>query len=99
MTARYTRQERGLARRAVNRLLAIEQHEFPSSSNPNKRYHARVMIDGKLMCDCQGWTIRKTDRRTGDKLPRVCKHTAEVVAGRTTIARGEFLYLDRTTTD
>jgi len=84
--ARFTRAERGFARRAANRMLTQERREFESSSS-NAIYTTRVMLDGKLTCDCRGWTIRKRDR------PRECKHTREVVGERVTVAIGEFLYV------
>jgi hypothetical protein len=85
----FTRQERGLARRVTNRLLAVEQRQFPSDSRPGAHYLARVMQDGKLMCDCRGWVVRKVGKA------RECKHTRELAAGRPTHTKGngEFMYL------
>src|SRR6266576_4515258 len=72
---RFTQAQRGFARRTANRMLTQESHEFESDTS-NATYTTRVMLDGKLMCDCRGWTIRKRDR------PRECKHTREVAGDR-----------------
>ena len=83
---RFTQAQRGFARRTANRMLTQESHEFESDTS-NATYTTRVMLDGKLMCDCRGWTIRKRDR------PRECKHTREVAGDRETVSDGEFLYV------
>ena len=59
---------------------------FPSSSGSGM-YTARVASDGKLLCNCKGWTMRRGTNA------RSCKHTREVAKGRTTVERGEFTYL------
>jgi hypothetical protein len=77
---RYTRQQRGQAKRVANRMLTVERREFPSASNPAKSYTAVVHVGGKVMCDC---------------MPRECKHTRAVVAGRATRTDGEFIYINQ----
>ena len=84
---RFTRQQRGQARRVANRMLTNEHREFESESTPGKVYTARIMQDGKAMCDCRGWTIRKRGQ------PRFCKHVEELLAGRPTRSDGEFHFL------
>src|SRR3972149_3895856 len=75
-TVRVTRAERGRVRRVAARLLTNEHREFPSSSLAGVIYHARIMVDGKAMCDCRGWTIKKQGK------PRQCKHTRDLLGGR-----------------
>jgi len=82
----FTRAERGFAKKAANRMLTQEHREFESDTS-HAVYTTRVMLDGKLMCDCRGWTIKKRDQ------PRQCKHTREVVGERQTVIIGEFLYV------
>ncbi len=84
---RFTRAERGFAKRVANRMLTQERREFPSDSDPRVVYTTRVMLDGKVMCDCRGWTIKKAGQ------PRQCKHTREVIGERATHTDGEFLYV------
>jgi len=86
-TVRLTRAERGLVRRASNRLLVNEQREFPSSSQSGVSYRTVVMLDGKVMCECRGWTIKKRGQA------RQCRHAWELIADRPTRTDGEFLYL------
>lgn len=86
---RLTRTQRGQVRRATNRLLAVERREFPSASTPEKVYVAMILIDNRLTCDCQGWTIKKVGKA------RQCKHTTEMTVGRRVREDGEYLYLDR----
>lgn len=83
---RFTRAERGFAKRAANRMLTQEHREFESSSG-SRIYTTRVMLDGKVMCDCQGWTIRKRGQ------PRHCKHTSALVGERPVRTDGEFLFV------
>lgn len=83
----FTRAERGFAKRTANRMLTQERREFQSDSDPRTVYTARVMLDGKAMCDCRGWTIKKRGQ------PRQCKHTREMIAERATRTDGEFLYV------
>lgn len=84
---RLTRQERGQVRRVTNRLLTREHREFPSSSDPSKSYRTVALVDGKTMCNCRGWTIKKGDQA------RQCKHTRQLIAGRRVKDDGEFLYI------
>lgn len=62
-------------------------HTFPSSSNPDVVYTAKVADDGKLLCNCKGWTMRRGDS------PRHCTHTKKIAAGADVAIRGEFVYL------
>jgi len=66
----------------------MQQWTYPSSSG-NGTYTTKLADDGKLLCNCRGWTMRK-----GDK-PRECTHTKRVAAnlGGTLHARGEFMFL------
>lgn len=66
---KLSRTERGLARRATYRLLALERREFPSSSDPSRMYTAMAMADGRLTCNCRGWITKKLGK------PRWCRHT------------------------
>jgi hypothetical protein len=70
-------------------MLTSERHEFASSSGPDVKYQTVVQVDGKVLCDCRGWTIKKDGR------PRQCKHTREVIGGRPRRDDGEFVYLER----
>jgi len=83
----FTREQRGFARRVANRMLTQEHIETPSDSDPKVIYTTRIMIDGKVMCDCRGWTIRKKYQ------PRQCKHARELIGSRPTRTDGEFLYV------
>ncbi len=63
---------------------------FPyPSSDGTRMYTATLADDGKLLCNCKGWTMKKLDQ------PRHCTHTKKVVLelGGTIEARGEFAYL------
>jgi hypothetical protein len=42
------------------------------------RYLTRLEEDGSLRCDCPGWCFQKKDKKTGEKLPRTCRHTQHV---------------------
>lgn len=81
------RKTRGQVRRVTNKLKTLEKREFPSSSNPNRRYEAVIYIDGQILCNCQGWTIKKPGK------PRQCRHTAELIGDRAVIDNGEFQFL------
>jgi len=81
------RKEWGAVRRLTNKLLTNQHYEFSSSSNPNKVYRTVVMVDGKVMCNCRGWTIKKLGQ------PRQCKHTREVIGNRETRTDSDFIYL------
>jgi hypothetical protein len=41
-------------------------------------YETRLEEDGLLRCNCMGWVFQRKDKKTGEKLPRHCKHTDEV---------------------
>jgi ATP-dependent DNA ligase len=68
--------------------MSIQEWTFKSSSSP-ATYTARLADDGKLLCNCKGWTMRR-----GDKA-RQCKHTKEVAIrmGANVIERGEFAFV------
>jgi len=59
---------------------------FASSSGAGV-YTAIVADDGKLLCNCKGWTMRRANQ------PRHCKHTKQIAIGQTVSERGEFVYL------
>ncbi len=82
---RLTRQQRGQAIAATNRLFARERREFKSGSS-DAVYVTMVMQDGRVTCNCRGWTIAK-------RRPRRCKHTVALIAARPTRTDGEFVYL------
>jgi hypothetical protein len=50
--------------------------EFPSGSNPNKKYEALQYTDGSTSCNCMGWT-----RRVAADGTRSCKHTRMIDMG------------------
>lgn len=81
------REQRNQVTRAKHRLLTVEFKDFESESRPGKFYRARIEADGKVFCNCQGWTVKK------DWMPRRCRHTDELLAGRATRDDGEFFYL------
>jgi hypothetical protein len=83
---RFTRAQRAMAKKVANRMLTVERREFPSSSS-EKVYTAVVHVDGKTMCDCPGWTIKRSDR------PRLCKHTRAMIGPRPSEVKGEFVYV------
>lgn len=85
---KLTRAQRSQVRRAQFRLGALERKTFPSSSS-DAVYTAIVMTDGKLMCDCRGWTIKKAYK------PRRCKHTDALLNDRPSRDDGEYMYLNR----
>lgn len=60
---------------------------FASKSDRSRSYTTRIASDGKLLCDCKGWTVRKPNQA------RHCTHTKEVAGSRPVIAHGEFTYL------
>ena len=84
---KLTRAVRGQVRRATTRVLTVERREFASSSSPGKHYIAVILQDGKTMCDCRGWTIKKAGK------PRQCTHTKQLIDARPTTDDGEYLYL------
>jgi hypothetical protein len=63
--------------------------KFDSSRGEKDKYTVVLDDDGKLGCNCRGWTIRK-----GEK-PRECTHTKDTVTNNnmTVEARGEFIYV------
>jgi ATP-dependent DNA ligase len=65
----------------------MQSFQFPSSSNPNKQYTTVVNDDGKLTCDCPGWTVRRGDQ------PRQCKHTKSLAKDKPIAVKGEYVYL------
>jgi len=58
------------------------------SSSGSGEYTTILADDGKLLCNCKGWTMRRNGQ------PRECKHVREVVAENKlrTEVRGEFVY-------
>jgi hypothetical protein len=82
---RFTRAERALARKVATRLLAVERREFQSRTS-DRTYVTVVLVDGKVMCDCRGWTIKKDG-------PRRCKHSAAVIGERPLWTDGAYLYV------
>lgn len=86
---KLTRALRGQVRRATNRINTVEARDFPSGSDPSKVYHAVVYLNGMVLCDCMGWTIKKPGR------PRSCKHTIALIGERPTHTDGEFVYITR----
>lgn len=90
---RLTRKERGLVRRATNRLTALERRQFPSSSDPSKHYVTAIMPGGLVTCDCRGWVTKKP------YIPRQCKHAFELIARRTLMTDTEHLFVLQYMTD
>ena len=84
---RLSRADRSQAIRVTNRIMSAERREFPSASDPGKTYTAMIMFDGKVMCDCRGWTMKKEGK------PRRCTHTDQMVGGRRTRNDAEYMYL------
>lgn len=64
----------------------MKEWTFPSSSGAGS-YRTILADDGKLTCNCKGWTMRR------GAAPRHCKHTKQIAVGKTVITRGEFVYL------
>ena len=60
---------------------------FPSSSDPNTTYTAIIATDGKLLCNCRGWTVRRGESA------RHCTHTKRIAGSRPVVTHGEFTYL------
>jgi len=60
---------------------------FPSSRQGNPPYTTIIADDGKLLCNCKGWTNRRLNQ------PRHCTHTKQLAAGKSISVRGEFVYL------
>ncbi len=86
---RLDRKTRGQVRRVANRLATVERKVFQSESSPGKTYLAVVHVDGKVMCDCRGWTVKK------DGKPRQSRHTKELIDGRAVHDDGDFQYLNQ----
>lgn len=60
---------------------------FGSSSGAGE-YTATLADDGKLLCNCRGWTMRKLNQ------PRMCKHLRQIISEHqlTVDTRGEFVF-------
>ena len=86
MRPRFTRAERATARRVATVLLTVERREFPSSTS-DRTYVAVVLVDGRVQCDCRGWTVKKAGH------PRRCKHTAALIGERPLWADRDYLYV------
>lgn len=84
---KLSRAERGQVRRAATRLMTVEHLTEESESHPGRWYRAVILADGKTMCDCRGWTIRRHGR------PRECRHTRKLIGDRLTVVRDGHLYL------
>jgi hypothetical protein len=70
------------------RLKTVERRVFTSSSNPNRTYETVIYQDGQVLCNCQGWTMKKAGK------PRQCRHTAELIGDRDVIDNGEYQFLE-----
>lgn len=59
-----------------------------SSSDPNKLYTTVVDANGRIGCDCRGWTVLKNGKA------RECKHTKDLVKkyGIATTVQGDYYY-------
>lgn len=66
--------------------------DFPSKSSPGTVYRVQCGDDGKLTCNCRGWTNKRGTQA------RQCTHTKQYAAGRSVEERGEFVYLRGATT-
>lgn len=86
---RLDRKTRGQVRRVGNRLMTVERRVFQSESSPGTSYTTTVYVDGRVLCDCRGWTVKKNGK------PRQCKHTKEVIAGRPIHDDGDYQYLNQ----
>lgn len=84
---RLTPQERGRVRRVTTMLNTVEKREFASESEPGRVYTTIVLRDGRLQCNCRGWTVRKTGQ------VRQCKHARVVIGLRKTRDDGEYQYI------
>jgi hypothetical protein len=62
---------RKIANKVLLELTGGVEYIFPSSDGRTD-YHTRLHADGKVTCDCRGWTVKKGD------LPRWCKHCSMV---------------------
>jgi hypothetical protein len=60
---------------------------YPSSDG-TRNYTAVLADDGKLLCNCKGWTVRRGEQA------RHCKHTKLVANGHPVVTRGEFVFLE-----
>lgn len=54
--------------------------EFESDSNPSKHYQTVLYVDGKISCNCPGWTRQKSYGGNQD-YSRTCRHVASVEMG------------------
>jgi len=64
----------------------VRRWTFASSSGPGS-YTTTLADDGKLLCNCKGWTMRR------GAAPRHCKHTKQIAKDQAVDVRGEFVYL------
>lgn len=62
-------------------------YNFRSQSTPEKTYETRLWSEGKMTCNCPGWT-----RRTQPDGQRLCVHTRLVSAGN---AESDPLFVNR----
>jgi hypothetical protein len=63
--------------------------KFPSSTG-TAQYTVTLADDGKLLCDCKGWTMKRGTN------PRHCKHTKAVAAAATgsdLVTAGDYVFL------
>jgi hypothetical protein len=92
---RLSREERKKLNQVKLRLNTVEKMTFHSKSNPGKVYTARILTDGKLVCDCRGWTIRRGDQ------PRHCAHTVTLSDGlwKKQSDDGQYYYICEVRTD
>lgn len=65
---RLSREERSKLNKMKLRIGTVRMKEFPSSSG-SRVYVTREMSDGKLQCNCRGWTQRTPPQG------RECRHT------------------------
>jgi ATP-dependent DNA ligase len=69
----------------------MQTFTFKSKSG-NGEYQTVLADDGKLLCNCKGWTVRRNGQA------RACTHTKQVVTdlGLGTEVRGEYTYITTT---
>lgn len=63
------------------------EQQYESSSSPGTFYTAKIAADGKLLCNCRGWTNKRGSN------PRHCTHTKQLINGSPVETRGEFVYV------
>jgi hypothetical protein len=66
----------------------MQTWSYPSKSS-DKTYTTVLADDGKLLCNCRGWTIKKEGK------PRRCDHVNDVILthGYAVEAKGDYLYM------